>query len=202
MWTNRIRDSVWSDDRLLMLHRRTDASDNVAIRDDLDFVEASATDADRYARDIGTESPETFRARLSANTRCFMIVDGDRVVHTSWLTTAAAWTREVRRYFVVPPRSAYVYESYTRPEVRGRGVYPYALHRICAWLAERDVPVVWIGIEADNPPSYRAVTKAGFEVVFDVSYARRAGRLTVRIGAGAPSEDVFRRGLRGSPPIG
>jgi GNAT superfamily N-acetyltransferase len=175
----RAREAVASDDILKLFQRRTAERRPTGDRPDLLFREADASDGPLYARDIGTDSPETFRRRMSERTRCFLVLRGDLVVHSTWVTSAGAWTREVGRYLCPPPGEAYVYESFTRPEVRGQGVYPFALERIIVWLASREVGRVWVGVEAGNEPSIRAVTKAGFSEGFEVAYHRRAGRLTL-----------------------
>lgn len=140
---------------------------------------ATPEDASIYERDIGTDSRSTFRARLVAGTTCYLVIADDRAVHATWCTTTAAWTREIDALLVPPAGDAYVYESYTRPEVRGRGVYPYALRQIAADLSTRALRRVWVAVEESNSASVRAVTKAGFEPSFAIGYRRRWGRVEV-----------------------
>ena len=155
------------------------ASGSFPDRGGLELRYAQAADADRYARDIGTDSSRTFRARLTDETRCFVALDSDRIVHASWVTRAAAWTAELKRYVRPPSGDAYVYESFTRAEARGQGLYPLALEAICADAHARSVRRVWVGVEHGNLPSLRAVTKAGFEAALTVLYRHRLGRVTV-----------------------
>ncbi|CAN5760134.1 hypothetical protein BH18ACT15_BH18ACT15_09430 [soil metagenome] len=177
----RLGENVASDNALLFLARpATRAQPSAA---GVSFFVASGDDGRRYARDIGTESPATFAARLGPHTSCFLSADGERLLHASWVTTCAAWTRELRRYVRPPAGSAYVYESYTSPAARGRGIYPAALRSMGSWLTERGLQRMWVAVEEDNPPSLRAVTKAGFTEQFVVRYARRAGRLKIELPA-------------------
>jgi RimJ/RimL family protein N-acetyltransferase len=171
----RLVEGVVSDDEILMYTR--EAGGDFAIRSDLTFRAATEDDASRYAKDIGTDSVRSFRSRLSAATRCFVVERDELLVHSTWATTAAAWTRELRRYIKPPPGDAYVHESYTRPEVRGQGVYPFALTNICATLGPEGIRRVWVAVEGDNPASIRAVTKAGFEPAWRLPYRRRVGVL-------------------------
>ncbi len=153
----------------------------------LAFRELDTSDGPRYAADIGTDSATTFRARLSEETRCFAVLSEGRIVHATWMTTFAAWTREVAGYLRPPPQDAYVYESFTRAEVRGRGVYPFALKAIAARLAGDGIKTVWVAAEASNAASLRAVSKAGFERRFSITYKRSLGRLEV--GRPGPRQD-------------
>ena len=172
-----MREAVASDDELVVFVQPSGGQERPT--SELTFRAANASDAKAYARDIGTDSSESFRERLSPSTRCFLVLQGELIVHSSWVTTSSAWTREIRGYMVPPPGGAYVYESFTRPEVRGRGVYPLALRAICDWAGGEQIEQVWVAVEADNPASIRAVTKAGFEEAFRFSLRRRLGRLTI-----------------------
>jgi RimJ/RimL family protein N-acetyltransferase len=119
---------------------------------------------------------------LSSSTACLLVLEGDRIVHSSWVTDGDAWTVELRRYVSPPPHDAYVYESFTRADARGRGLYPLALKWICHHAA-RQSQRVWVGVEDDNAPSLRAVTKAGFREALSVEFDRRVGRTTLRVEA-------------------
>ena len=177
---DRLKEAARSGDTLVLLARGADRepSDH---DDGLGFRPASSADGELYARDIGTDSKRSFRARLSAATACYVVESGGRLLHSTWVTSSGAWTRELRAYLRPPPGDAYVYESYTHPEARGRGLYPYVLRRIASHAAERGVATLWVAVEADNPASLRAVSKAGFRPVSKLQYGRRWGRVAVQV---------------------
>lgn len=161
-------------------------------RDDLTIRAASFADAAAYADAIGTDSDATFRARLTDTTSCFLVFFEGRIAHASWVTTSAAWTGEIRAFVTPPSGSAYVYESFTHPALRGRGIYPWALRCICAELAAQAVQRVWIGVERGNASSLRAISKAGFEPAFSIRYRRRLGRLSTEPPTGPEAEAAGR----------
>ncbi|MFN2588447.1 MAG: hypothetical protein ABR613_10080, partial [Actinomycetota bacterium] len=136
-----------SDEELVVLVRPARAAAPPLRHDhDLSFREAGPADGALYARAIGTDSAVTFRRRLTPTTHCFFVEAHGRLLHASWVTTGAAWTRELRAYLVPPRGDAYVYESFTRPEARGRGVYPFALAGICAWARDAGTRNVWVAV--------------------------------------------------------
>jgi RimJ/RimL family protein N-acetyltransferase len=194
----RVAEWLRSEEELIMLVRPAGA-DTPSFRHDpgLVFRRADPGDGELYARKIGTDSSATFRRRLSPTTHCFLVEHGDDLLHASWVTTGAAWTREIRAYILPPPGDAYVYESFTAPEARGRGVYPFALAGICSWAVDEGVGRVWVAVESGNAPSLKAITKAGFERSYEMRYGRRLGRLTLEAGspAGGGGPEVS-RGLR------
>jgi RimJ/RimL family protein N-acetyltransferase len=193
----RVLEAIRSDDVLQFFVRST--ADAVSVQlDDLVFRRATRDDAGRYARDIGTDTERTFVARLSDRTRCYLVLDDDSIVHSSWVTEAAAWTRELRAYVTPPAGDAYIYESFTRAQVRGRGIYPFALSSIVAELQTSGVERAWVAAEADNPASIKAITKAGFEEAFRIAYRRSWGRLVVAEPSG-PLASVATRFLTKGP---
>ncbi|MEA2487594.1 MAG: hypothetical protein QOF16_1248, partial [Actinomycetota bacterium] len=110
-------------------------------------MEATPADGRRYEKDIATDSAATFAARLGPGMHCFFAMDGERIVHATWVTSVAAWTRELRAYLVPPAGHAYIYESYTSPAARGRGAYPFVLLHIVAWAASSGLTKLWVAIE-------------------------------------------------------
>lgn len=179
---DRVREAIYSEDRLIFFMRAAakKVPDSPSPKaEGLRLKRALRTDSSAYARDIGTDSPSTFRSRLSESTRCYLVFEEERALHATWVTTSASWVREIARYFRPPQGDAYVYESFTRDDARGRGIYPLALRGICEDLANDGLDRVWVAVEADNPPSLKAVAKGGFEEAFELAYERRLGRLTV-----------------------
>jgi hypothetical protein len=178
----RVREWISSRDTLVMLVKEVSGRPE---RADDNVRPAGPGDALAYARDIGTESPRTFRARLDDATRCWLVTEGPRLIHASWTTSDAAWTRELRRWVRPPEGDVYIYESFTTAEARGRGAYPRALSGIASWAAHAGIQRLWVAVEGGNAASLRAVTKAGFVVGYEVGYRRRWGRLTVDPPTGA-----------------
>jgi hypothetical protein len=165
----------------------------------LTLHEATPADGPDYEKWIGTDSATTFAARLTDGTKCWIVRKDGRVLHGTWTSTEPAWTREIRRYFVPPPGAAYVYESFTRADARGLGVYPFALESLAEELGRRGIERLLVGVEGGNVPSQRAIAKAGFEPVFTIRYGRRAGFLRLRGATGAAPELARRVLLRVGP---
>lgn len=177
MFRERLKEAVRSEETLILLVRTAAAVERE--RPGLSLRRAVAADGGRYARDVGTDSAATFKKRLSDDVFCFLVEEDDRILHSSWVTTSGAWAREIQSLLRPPEGDAYVYESFTRRDARGRGIYPFALAGIVTSLAESGVRRVWVGLESKNEPSRRAIAKAGFEEGFEVRFRRRLGKLTL-----------------------
>jgi ribosomal protein S18 acetylase RimI-like enzyme len=171
----RLAENLWSNEQLVVFVRALSESEPPPAVGELTFSFAGAADGPSYERDIGTDSRATFAKRLATGTRCFLARRGECIVHASWVTTRAAWTRELRAYFMPPPGDAYIYESYTRPQERGRGVYARALEALAAELGRAGIRRAWIAAEAHNQASLRAITRAGYAEAFRLRYRRTLG---------------------------
>jgi ribosomal protein S18 acetylase RimI-like enzyme len=161
-----------------------DAGGDAPERDDVSFRRATPSDGIAYERDIGTDADSTFRARLTPTTRCYLVEGEGKLLHASWVTKSRAWTAEISGSISPPPGDAYVYESFTRADARGRGIYPFALSSMCADLGAEGARRVWVGVESDNVPSIRAISKAGFTEAFELHFSRRLGRVRVKAVSG------------------
>lgn len=174
----------WLSSETLILFVRSAVGAPPQTRTDLELRAATWADAETYARDIGTESPASFKRRLAHDVRCFLVMSDGRAVHSSWVTTTAAWTREIDAYITPPPGDAYLYESFTASDQRGRGIYPFALGSILHLLGRDGIAELWVGVESSNAPSIRAIRKGGLEEGFRLPYGRRQGRVTRRPATG------------------
>jgi GNAT superfamily N-acetyltransferase len=181
---------------LVVLQRPTGGSEGGV--PGLGIRQAEPTDGVAYERDIGTEIAATVRSRLSSPTSsCWLAEKEGVIVHASWMETRIAWVGEAQRFLVVPAGDAYIYESFTRPEMRGQGVYPAVLRTISSRTATQGIRRLWIAAEATNQPSLKAIEKAGFVRSFEIEVRRRWGRTVVTTPPGA--ELQLREGPEGPP---
>jgi RimJ/RimL family protein N-acetyltransferase len=188
-----VREAISSTETLVVFARATAGPEDAGPEHALRFRRLGPGDAEAYARYIGTDSPTTFRARLSRSTRCYAVEADGRILHTSWVATRCAWTRELRSYLCVGAGDAYVYESFTRADARGQGAYPGALRGICGALDADGIGRLWVAVEATNEASLRAVAKAGFEARLKIRYARRLARLTIELPDGVKTDSFASR---------
>jgi RimJ/RimL family protein N-acetyltransferase len=163
-------------------------------RDHLDDLNAyRPTDADQMPRE---RYLEVARVRRGQGHHLYTFVEADRLAHYGWLIDGQerGEDEELGQVFFPPPRSSALYDYYTHPTVRGRGLYYDAL---CQVLHDaRDLAgaeQAFIYIYSDNPGSLRVAEKAGFKHVGSLVLTRRFF-LTRRFAVPAPGME-FRAGL-------
>lgn len=86
---------------------------------------------------------------------------GEKLTYYGW---AQFRKRRLARHTSVPIGSgnAFIYRCFTHPEFRGRGIYPAALHFLCAHLAASGFKRAFIDHHVRNTASGKGILRAGF----------------------------------------
>jgi SAM-dependent methyltransferase len=110
----------------------------------------------------GTKLGET-AGRFREGQRCFVASLEDRIVHARWLSTGKAWCEVLRAEIPLAPRAAYLYESFTVPELRTMGL-ARAVGKFCLWrLREDGFRIVVAVVDPWNREGRRALENAGWD---------------------------------------
>jgi len=125
-------------------------------------------------------SPEEYRAaarvRLAQGEHLYTLVEQERLLHYAWLQPCHTRGEDaaVGQAFFPPRDSSSLYDHYTHPLARGRGLF---YHALCQLL--HDVPILaktkqaYIYVYADNGPSRHVIEKVGFSYVGSLIEDRR-----------------------------
>jgi hypothetical protein len=101
---------------------------------------------------------ERFLRRLRDGHRCFMGIEEatGKLTNYRWMCTVSTYIPELRRYLLLNPDETYVYDLYTLPEFRRRGIDAYTRHWIYSHLRDTGFRKVYAYIHGDNQPSIQA----------------------------------------------
>lgn len=118
-------------------------------------------------------------ARIEAGQHVYTHVADGRLVHWGWLAERqeTSFLSEVNTPFTFPPNSACLFDYYTDPHYRGRGLYARSLRKMLKDAAR--VPgteKVYIFVLADNTASRHVIEKSGFHYEGSIFEAIRFGR--------------------------
>src|SRR5262249_27793723 len=129
--------------------------------------------------------------RLANGDHCYTRVEDGLLVHYGWLVDRKERTfmDEVRQWWTLPPGSAVVYDFFTHPRFRGRGLDASSLARMIGPAADFPGPAaIYVAARPDNGPPRRVIEKLGF--VYDRSFYERRRLVDVGrwcdSGGGAP----------------
>ena len=119
--------------------------------------------------------------RLENGRHVYTLVERGVLVHFAWLIEEQAVSgSEYGQPYELAPRSCVLYDDYTHPTARGRG-----LHKASLVARARDaattLPVDWIYISvlAENTPSRRNIERVGFVRCAQFTKVTRLGRTTL-----------------------
>jgi GNAT superfamily N-acetyltransferase len=118
--------------------------------------------------------PEMIRSRLAKCT-CYGFF-----VNTELATVAWTWEGylELEPGLGIPVDGIAIFDCWTIPKFRGRGIYTASLMRLAALAGERGAT---IAVDPGNIPSIRGIERAGFEPYLALRRRRRLGVTSLRI---------------------
>jgi GNAT superfamily N-acetyltransferase len=152
----------------LMERRRLRRSGRAEVR------EGTAADSAVLVRYLGRKMSD-LEARWARNDRCCVAEVEGIPVSATWISSGAYLIQEIEWVFDPGERGAFLYDAYTAPEWRLKGlhvdVWEYILNRLCDEGIER----VYCGVGHGNDLSLRSHLRFGFRVEQCVSYARVLG---------------------------
>lgn len=96
-----------------------------------------------------------------------------KIVSYGWVALSAEPIGDLGLSFQLRYDDAYIYDCATRPEYRGRRLYPALLRLMVAELRRSGRRYAWIGTAPGNVASQHGITRAGFTKVADVNFTRR-----------------------------
>jgi CelD/BcsL family acetyltransferase involved in cellulose biosynthesis/RimJ/RimL family protein N-acetyltransferase len=123
----------------------------------------------------------TAAERLEKGEHVYTLVQDGRLACWGWMIEqqAQAFISEVGQTLEMPPSSTVLYDYYTHPGYRGRGLYQQALMQMAYDAANiPGVQYIYIGALKDNRASCRAIEKTGFEYQRSLVAVRRLGKVT------------------------
>jgi RimJ/RimL family protein N-acetyltransferase len=181
------------------------------------WEDLNACDAGSY----GDMSREQYVAHLDARRRIagnhlYSVVEDGVLVHYGWLAARQerAPDEQIGLVFIPPRGSAALWDYFTHPIARGRGLYRDSLWQCMHDAVEIDgARQVFIYVYTDNPVSRHAIEKAGFEYYGSLVLERRFVRrrrygvsvhtaLDVRLLAGDSVAPVVRAPVASAVSVG
>ncbi len=129
----------------------------------------SLEDLLRYQPAEGWQSRRRFLStslrRIENGLRVYTYAENDQLLHYGWLIERQekSFVTEVRQEFNFPPNSACLFDFYTFPQARGRGLYTLSLRTMLQdAVCIPGTAKIFIAVLADNSSSRHVIEKVGF----------------------------------------
>jgi GNAT superfamily N-acetyltransferase len=118
--------------------------------------------------------PEYILGRLDSGAVCHGFFLDGRLVNIAW--TTLGYLELEAGATIGDSSSVGVFDCYTLPAFRSRGIYTEALVMLVHAIRKSGVDGLLIGVDTGNLPSIKGIERAGFEPLYRLSRLRRLGR--------------------------
>jgi len=135
----------------------------------------------------GPEAEKT-EERLQARDLCFIGENGGHIVHYEWICLNEIFQNFFERKIRVSPNSAYVYNGYTVPKYRSRGISAAVLTNAANYLFQNGIEEMYVIIASDNYPSLRTWQKIGPRKLGEVTFIKLFNSRTYKCKAETPRD--------------
>jgi ribosomal protein S18 acetylase RimI-like enzyme len=123
---------------------------------------AASSDLPRVVSDgrPDPQLPQLCRQRFERGDHCVLIkTDDGTVAHSRWVTTVATAIPELGMSIVPRPGEAYLYDGYTRPDQRSRGIDGVVRCFVFDMLRANGYKRVYSYVRGNNEPGLRAANR-------------------------------------------
>jgi ribosomal protein S18 acetylase RimI-like enzyme len=138
----------------------------------LDFGFLDEREAAAFASLGATAGPDVAAERLRRGERCFVARHEGRLVSVRWLTADNGPIAYLDRSVPLEPGEAFLYETFTHPDYRGRALSAAAGTRLGRALAAEGVHRILAVVLPENKLGVRAYEKAGYRRIGTVGWLR------------------------------
>jgi GNAT superfamily N-acetyltransferase len=98
--------------------------------------------------------------RFSKGDKCFVALsETDEIAHSRWVSTNNTYIPELQMNTRPGPKQAYMYDGYTKPEYRGKGVDGAIRNFIFDTMKDLGCESVYSYVRSDNPVGLRAAER-------------------------------------------
>lgn len=130
----------------------------------------TTSDLDRYSRFHPDADLDEIRARLERGDICFAMNQEDEIIHVCWVRRGRAHIDYLDCEVELPSDVGYVYEVFTKPEFRGRGLAGARTSLMEKPLIDAGYRGVLSAIGPENRASLHFNQQAGHKVVGRIGY--------------------------------
>lgn len=128
------------------------------------FTTLGPAEIDEYLRFHDEDPREQLEERFARGDQCFLARHEGRIVCASWVSHREHFMRPLSYRYRLGPTDAYLHDSYTAPEFRGRSVAPALGVHVLEQLRLGGTTRVTMAVSPENVANQRARAKTGFRV--------------------------------------
>lgn len=136
--------------------------------------------ADELLQSLTDSEASELQDRRRNGHRPYVALLNGKAVAYGWVATRTAEIGALGLSLVLSPGDRYLWDFFTHPDWRGRGIYPRLLRAVLGM--EKDGERFWIGYDAPNVASARGIAKVGFQIVVQIVRLNNGSLALVPVG--------------------
>jgi CelD/BcsL family acetyltransferase involved in cellulose biosynthesis/GNAT superfamily N-acetyltransferase len=165
--------AIYSREQYIVLSKKLqyNSDSQSKLNDEITVTEFNIDDLEELSR-IMRISPKPIIDRLYKRDKCFTAKHENRIVYYTWVNFLNIKIESIGYETNLDKKSVYIYDGFTDPEYRSRGISSRSLNYISEYLNERNYNKFWVVVRNTNVPSIKTCKKAGFVQEYTVSGIR------------------------------
>lgn len=173
LWFKALGETVYR--RLLLLEAPTESErEPPPAAQAVEFAFLSPSEAGQFT--FGEHGPETAAERLRRGDRCFCVRRDGQLAAVRWIAFEEASVEYLGCRLQLAPGVAYLYDSYTAPAARGRGIFSSTWFTLARELSAEGFHTILAAVLPENRAARGAMGKLPYRVVGKVGYVRLGSR--------------------------
>jgi len=160
-------------DELLLEKQVGEEKDSFNRSSSITWRPATPADLEQFAGFLPGFKIRLFRKRFEDREYCLIGVEKEMIVHYCWLAMGEEYfDRETAFRIDLSSGKAYLYDAFTRPSFRNRGIYRAAIREAARLISSRGLTSLLVIVEKDNPPAIAAAVRSKFIHRAKIRYRR------------------------------
>lgn len=103
-----------------------------------------------------------------------ILLHQDQIIGYVKIGLGPTYINDFDQILVFQPKTAFVYDTFTLPEYRGKSLALFALNQVCEYFKGHHFERILCHIEEWNVPSIKTFEKAGFRAMISIRFTRIA----------------------------
>ncbi|MEW6615319.1 MAG: hypothetical protein AB1401_07630 [Thermodesulfobacteriota bacterium] len=133
------------------------------ISPEIHFITDESSDTKETLINGCNQHSDIFEDRLKKGDICCAACFREEIVSYCWVASSEAYIGEIGRKIRLKNNEIYLYDAFTKPELRGSNLFPKILTAILYYGRQKGYQTVLTFVLSSNNSSVTAIKKAGFD---------------------------------------
>ncbi|HCX89016.1 MAG: hypothetical protein COW04_12120 [Deltaproteobacteria bacterium CG12_big_fil_rev_8_21_14_0_65_43_10] len=130
---------------------------------EIHFITDESSDTKEILMNGCNQNSDIFEDRLRKGDICCAACFREEIASYCWVASSEAYIGEIGKKIRLKNNEIYLYDAFTKPELRGNNLFPKILTAILCYGRQEGYQTVLTFVLSSNNPSVTAIKKSGFD---------------------------------------